>query len=146
LPEAPHAEVPLPHVDVVEEDDTAFARLRQPGREVVLDGLVSMVAVDVQEVDAAVRKIALRFVKRTLNEAREPPVQGVVMGPEFFEHLGNVMARMRVALPAIYGETARVQAEVQDGLAEGTIRGPRVRTQLHKRSRAKHIHEVHRER
>src|SRR5262249_38957054 len=72
-PQFPRSEVALPHVDVVQKNDPALAHLRKPTFEVVANGLVGVIAVDVQQVDRAVAKVPEGLVEGTLHETRERP-------------------------------------------------------------------------
>jgi hypothetical protein len=52
----------------VEQDHTALADLRQPGAEIVADGLVGVEAVDVEEVHAARADPVERLVEGHLEQ------------------------------------------------------------------------------
>ena len=122
VPQPPDAELRLVDVRVVEQEDSPLAELRQPGLEVMCDGVVAVSAVDVEQVDRAVGEGRRRIVERSLEEAREGSVSRVVVLAELLEHLGTVSPCVLVALPGVHGVGAGRQLECMNGLAETAVR------------------------
>ena len=63
FPEFPNTKVIITAANVVEENYTAIANLREPGIVVVFDRVVGMQAIDVQEVDALIFELFGGFLK-----------------------------------------------------------------------------------
>ena len=145
LPEPPDAEVALAHARVVQEDDAARAHLREPRLEVMPDGLIRVIAVNVQQVNRAVAEARQGFVESASDEAGEVLVEWVVVRPQVFQHLRPVEAAVLVAPPHVYGEAARPQARLPDRLAEGAVGDARESAQLDDHARAQGGDQVHRE-
>ena len=72
-PEPPDAEVETALLGVVEQNDAPGAELGEPGREVVADGFVGVVPVDVEEVDAAVLESVRASSKGIWSRVEKPP-------------------------------------------------------------------------
>src|SRR5207248_10759556 len=90
-----------PFDDVVEEDDATIAELRLPGLEVVQDGLVRLVAVDVKQVDLPIVEAVQSLVESHLEEGREARVPRVVVSPQVCEDLGTIPPALGITDPRI---------------------------------------------
>ena len=71
VPKAPDPEIPLPDVDVVKQDDAAIGELGVPELVVMPNGVIGMAAVDMQQVDGAVREVGERLIESRADQARE---------------------------------------------------------------------------
>src|SRR3954454_24042806 len=80
-----------------------------------------MEAVDVDQIDAAVRKRRQRGLERTPQQPGEFPVPAIVVGEKFLVNLATVVPRVFVALPMINAEAPRIETEPVDGLQEGAV-------------------------
>ena len=111
-PDLPGAEIMRPHVDVVQQHDTARAHLRQPGLEIVADGVAGMEPIQVQQVDGAVAEMTQRVIERRSHQRREGAVTLIVIGlPLGVDRLG-VKARLGIARPRVHGISSRVETEM----------------------------------
>jgi hypothetical protein len=122
VPELPDAEVLLPDVGVMEEDDAPLAYLGQPGFEVMADGVVGMETIDVEQVDRAVDELRDGFIERGPDQGRKAFIERVVVLTEVGEDLGAIFAGVCVAVPGVHREASSAQIERLDGLAEPAIR------------------------
>ena len=144
-PEPPDAEVPLPDVGVVQQDDPPAAELREPAVEVVTDGVVGVEPVDVQQVDRPVRELPQGLVEGGLQERRDSAVAGVVVRPQLGQDFRAVDAAVFVPLPGVDGEAAGLQIQRAHHLAEGAVGETGVSPQLHQGRRPRRADQVGRE-
>ena len=140
-PKLPHPETASAFHRVVEQDHARGRHLRKPAFEIVLDGLVSVQAVNVQQVDAAVLELVQGFVKRRPQEVREAREMAVMDGTEFAEYLFPIRLRVLVALPGIHRVTDRLQAALLDCLTEREVGRPAMGTKLDENLRPQRIHQ-----
>src|SRR5437870_13714458 len=145
FPELPRSEVVLADVHVVHQHDAPRAQLGEPALEVMPHGLVGVIAVDVQEIDGAVREMRERLVERALDEPREGSVERVVMGAQAFQNLRPVQSGVSVSRPSIDGVASCRQMKFRDGLADGTVRVPELRPDRDQNRRPRQIDHEHRE-
>src|SRR5262249_48412010 len=112
FPQLPGPKPALPYIDVVQEDDTTFTNLGEPALEIVADGLVGMVAVDVEQIDTGVTKVSESFVKSAMHELRERAVQWVMVCSQCREHFWPIKPGLRITLPGIDRVTSGPYAEL----------------------------------
>ena len=121
-PKAPNAKVVTPHFGVVKQNDGPVAELAAPAFKVVPDRFVRVQAIDVQQIDAAVRNVAERFIERLLQKCGEMPVPRIVVLPQLFQNLLAVMACVRVTLPSVNAPSPHLYGESFRRLAKREIR------------------------
>lgn len=136
LKKFPYAKPALPRVRIMKEHDGIFSKLRAPEREVALDVIVEVAAVDVEQVDRPVGEIAQRIIDGRTNQAREGRVLFLVPRGNGPEHALVVEPGVLVTFPSIDGVGGRAEPEPVDGLAEGEIRIAVVRAELDEAARS----------
>ena len=67
VPQAPDPEIPLSDINVVKQDDATVRELGSPAFEIMPNGIVSMAAIDMKEVDAAICKVGESLIKCASN-------------------------------------------------------------------------------
>jgi len=135
LKEFPYAKPALSHVRVMKEHDGIFSELRVPEREVVLDVIVELAAVDMEQVDRPVDEIAERIIDGRTDQAREGRVLFLVPRGNGPEHALVVEPRVLVTFPCIDGVGVRAEPQPVDGLAKGEIGIAVVRAELDEAAR-----------
>ena len=146
VPELPHAELVIPHVDVVEQNHAPRTHRPEPSLEVVLGGLVGVETVDVEQVDAAGLEATGRLIERGTHQLGKLPIAGVVIPGEFVEYLLPVEAGMRIAAPRIDGKASCIESGALDRLGEGRIGIAVVGAELDQQLRPMDIDEPERKR
>src|SRR5436190_835399 len=101
LPKPPNAKAPLPHIDVMKQHDPARTHFRQPRVEVARNGFISMGAVEMQQVDAPIRKELYSFAERMPQQARKMSVSRIMVGTKLVANRLPVMHRIIVSLPMV---------------------------------------------
>ena len=101
LPHPPDLEVALVHIDVVHQHDPAFAHLGQPFLEVVGNRVVGVQAVNVQEIDAAVREILQRLIEGHAQETGEAAVGRLRVVSKIVVDVITIIASVLVAFPRV---------------------------------------------
>jgi hypothetical protein len=139
-PKTADSELTFSHVRVVHEDDGTLRQLREPGLEIVRDGLVRVQAVDVKKVDRSIREGADRIVERGAYESRESFVTSVVLG-DTCKDLFAVVPRVLISLPRVNRVTARIESESLDGLTESEIGNAGLGSEFDHGSRARRLHD-----
>ena len=119
-PVAPDPEVAFPHLGIVKQDDRRFRQLGYPAFVIFLDVFVEMPAVDVQQIDGAVRDVCKGLREGLAKKGAERTVGGV-FGLNPGENLIAIEAGMLVALPRIHSETARFEIGLPNRFAETEI-------------------------
>jgi hypothetical protein len=62
FPKFPYTKASLSDIGIVKQSDRARTYFRQPGFEICRNGLIGMKAVDMQEIDAAIRESSVENV------------------------------------------------------------------------------------
>ena len=132
LEEPPYAELALPYICVMKQNDGIFGEFGTPHREIVPDIIVEVATVDVDKVDRTVCEIAKRIIECGLQQSGKSCVFLPVACSNRSEHGFAVEAGMLVALPGIDRVGGRSQPQPIDGLAEGKIGIPVMRAELDK--------------
>src|SRR5258706_5970439 len=110
-PELPDPELPLAHIDVVEQHDAAIREFRQPGFEVMGDIVVSVPPIDMQQIDRTVAEMRQCLIERRSDQSGKPGILTLVNVVERREDLFTVEARVRVPLPRIDGIALRHRSQ-----------------------------------
>src|SRR5262245_10239990 len=116
-----------------------------PGREIMLDVVVEMAAIDMEQIDAPVRELVDRVIESRANECREGGIPAVVISAHVLVDLLPVEAGVLVAAPRIHGEATRLDLQALDSLAEGEVRKSPVRAKLYQRGWTERLDEPERE-
>src|SRR2546427_744541 len=98
-----------------------------------------MQAVNMQQINAIIREVAYRLVKRRTHQPGECPVALIMVTLQYLIDLLTVKPAMLVPLPSVYPIAGSRQAKLVHRLAKGTIRVAFVGTQLDKDSWLHHI-------
>lgn len=139
VPELPHAELVLPHIDIVQEHHAPGAQLPEPGLEVVPYRLVGMEPVDVKEVDTAGLEVVERLVEGRAHETGKARIACIVIAGELVEYVLPVEAGVRVAAPGVDRETPCIELQPLHRLGEGGIGVAAVRAKLDQQLRPMRI-------
>src|SRR4030088_2395456 len=94
-PELPDPELPLAHIDVVEQHDAAIREFRQPGFEVMSDIVVSVPPIDMQQIDRTVAEMGQSLMKFRTYDSGNPGTLTLSNVVERREDLFTVEARGR---------------------------------------------------
>src|SRR5262249_30743153 len=121
LEKFPHSKFALPHIRVVKEHDGVFGKLGAPEREVSLDVIVEVAAVDVEQVDRSFVEVLECVLECRTNQAREGRILLTVARDNGLEHALVIEPRVLVTFPSIDGVGSRTKPEPVDGLAESEI-------------------------
>ncbi len=106
-------------VDIVHQDNAALAHFWQPGFEIMKHGLFGVVAVNVQEVYAAVIKNPRGLVKGCSHQVGAAGVVFMHVGCNVVENFLTVKSCLFVAFPGVHGVAEAVAGVLQGLLAEG---------------------------
>ena len=124
LPKPPNATALFPHIDVMKQHDPARTHFRQPRVEVACNGFISMRAVQMQQVDAPIRKELYSFAERMPQQVREMSVSRIVIGAKLIVNLLPEMRCMIVSLPMVDSVTSRRKAKRLNRLQKGAVGVP----------------------
>jgi hypothetical protein len=120
----------------VKDNDRSPAELRKPGFEVVLDGFVGVVPVDMEEVDAAPFEPGQRFVECHSEKGGETAISRAMKGAEVREDVFTVAAAVFVACPSIHRVATGGQAVALHSVEKRTIGDSRMGSELDQQFRA----------
>jgi hypothetical protein len=143
LPEPPDTEILNLFDYVVEQDHPSVAQFRSPGLKIMTNSLVSMIAVDMKEVDLAVAETRGSFVEGHFQKGGKVAVSRVVMLSQLAEHLRPVDPVVGVSFPGVHRNGAGGKAERLDRLAEAAVRRPPKGAELHEHPWTKHRNDPH---
>src|SRR5271165_5188524 len=107
FPESPDSKIEISLHDVVKQDHTTAAHLGLPCFKVVANRLVSVVTVDMKQVDFPVREAAGCLVEGHRQQRGKGSITMVMIIPQLLKHFQAVVSVVRIALPRIHGKGAR---------------------------------------
>ena len=120
-PQSMDTEIIPADVGVMEQYHRSVGQLRQPGLEVVPDGLIGVQPVNVQEVDGAILNLVERLVEGATEQGGEGAEPLIMEAAQFLEYLFAVLARLMVAAPGVNGVAADREVLAGGGLAERSV-------------------------
>ena len=79
VPELPYPKIQLFFADVMEQNNPSGTDLRKPGLKIMLDRFVGMIAINMKDIDRAIRKVLQGVIESAFDEVGEAAVQGIMM-------------------------------------------------------------------
>ena len=107
-PEAPNSETAFANVYVVKYDHAAFGKALTPRLVVLPDGLIIVLAVNVQHIHGASSEIGTGILKAGPQQSRKSTKLGFVEGSNIGEYFFSVEPSVFVAQPGIDGKARPV--------------------------------------
>lgn len=142
VPDFPDAKTFTSDPDIVEEEQSAGSNFRQPGIDVMADGVFRVQAIEVKNVDTVVSEPIQSFIK----VAPEQGGKRFIVSPIVLGDLGKgglvVLTCMVIAAPGVHAKTARPGPAFRRSLAKGEVAFTAIDAQLDEQARAESGHQV----
>jgi hypothetical protein len=121
FPEAPNPKILFPHVGVMHKDHSALAELGLPTGEILLDGLVSVEAINVEKVNATIGEVLQDMVRGGPKQTRESRISRLMIICQGLINFLSMEVTMGITLPGIHGVAGGGHIQFLLRLAEGAI-------------------------
>src|SRR5579885_2145996 len=137
FPEPPGPKIASPLLGIMQQNYALPAQLGEPYCEVVPNSLVSVIAVDVKQVNLAIPKKLNSSVECRLDQRGEVSIERIMIFLEVLQHLRSVETRMGITFPCVDSVAAGLSPLLHHCLTKRAVGIAGVRPELYQDAGAK---------